>query len=279
MKTEHAEDKAVFTEQERCLRCKGTGFIGKAVDVEGNPIGAADNAQGKWSYEEVAQLLGMSEERSSNYNLVVLRDAINASIRNITNERDQLAIAVDEWKEKYFTEKKALSTTCKALVAADQQLATEKERCDEIWRIGKAELAAERDCSRRFEAQVDDCQQQLTAERELRDEARAQREHLIKECARIGVTVNVAIGAPVTEAYVLVNTALNAAIAEALASETTSLLQSKAVNDAISAAQQPLVDALKKCKSQLDMEPQRLPLVERLQGYIKDALAKVKEGK
>ncbi len=38
------------------------------------------------------------------------------------------------------------------------------------------------------------------------------------------------------------------------------------------AAQQPLVDALKKCKSQLDMEPQRLPLVERLQGYIKDAL-------
>ncbi len=38
-----------------------------------------------------------------------------------------------------------------------------------------------------------------------------------------------------------------------------------------------LVDALKKCKSQLDMEPQRLPLVERLQGYIKDALAGVKE--
>ncbi len=35
---------------------------------------------------------------------------------------------------------------------------------------------------------------------------------------------------------------------------------------------QPLVDALKKCKSQLDMEPQRLPLVERLQRYIKDAL-------
>ncbi len=37
-------------------------------------------------------------------------------------------------------------------------------------------------------------------------------------------------------------------------------------------ARHPLIDALKKCKSQLDMEPQRLPLVERLQGYIKCAL-------
>jgi hypothetical protein len=31
-------DVSVFTEAERCPRCKGTGFIGKAVDVEGNPI-------------------------------------------------------------------------------------------------------------------------------------------------------------------------------------------------------------------------------------------------
>lgn len=35
-------------------------------------------------------------------------------------------------------------------------------------------------------------------------EARAQRDWLIKECARIGVTVNVIIGAPLTEAYQLV---------------------------------------------------------------------------
>lgn len=45
----------------------------------------------------------------------------------------------------------------------------------------------------------------LAAERQLRDEARAQREWLIKECGRIGVTVNVRIGAPITEAYELVN--------------------------------------------------------------------------
>ena len=34
----------------------------------------------QWTYEKVAQLLGMSEERSSNYNLVVLRDVINAAL-------------------------------------------------------------------------------------------------------------------------------------------------------------------------------------------------------
>lgn len=34
-----------------------------------------------------------------------------------------------------------------------------------------------------------------------RDEARAQRDWLIKECERIGVTVSVQIGAPITEAY------------------------------------------------------------------------------
>lgn len=37
------------------------------------------------------------------------------------------------------------------------------------------------------------------------DEAREQRDWLIKECGRVGVTVNVKIGAPITEAYRLVN--------------------------------------------------------------------------
>ncbi len=36
---------------------------------------------GEWTYEKVAGLLGMSEERSSNYNLVVLRDAHNAAVK------------------------------------------------------------------------------------------------------------------------------------------------------------------------------------------------------
>jgi len=52
----------------------------------------------------------------------------------------------------------------------------------------------------------------LTKEREradeesaLKDEARGQRERLIKECERIGVKVCVNIGAPLTEAYILSN--------------------------------------------------------------------------
>ncbi len=173
-----------------------------------------------------------------------------------------------------------------------QQLTAERERCDEIWRIGKAELSAERDYGNRLTIQLEEAHQKLAAERDLRDEARAQREHLIKECGRIGVTVNVAIGAPITEAYVLVNTlgdTTDAAIEqkrlEIWRDAPNQLDIQEAVikkldlvhRHAIDKAQQPLVNALKKCKSQLDMEPQRLPLVERLQGYIKDALEIEKE--
>ena len=43
----------VFTEPERCPRCKGTGFIGKAVDVEGKPT----SASGEWTAATVAACL------------------------------------------------------------------------------------------------------------------------------------------------------------------------------------------------------------------------------
>ncbi len=134
-----------------------------------------------------------------------------------------------------------------------------RERCDEIWRIGKAELAAERDCSIRFEAQVDDCQQKLAAEREKRQSI----ESINKSLAQ-------ALDAERERAD------KNADVIEATALELGDARQD---NQQLREQLALLVDALKKCKSQLDMEPQLLPLVERLQRYIKDALAGVKEGK
>ncbi len=149
-------------------------------------------------------------------------------------------------------------------VAINASITAERERCCEIWRIGKAELAAEQ---------------------ELRDEARAQRDHLIKECGRIGVTVNVAIGAPITEAYVLVNTlgdTTDAAIDSAVdAAHQEILILRQNLERDIAAAQQPLVDALtfymKICGNtayQLGRDTAR-----EMYDCGKSALAKVKEGR
>jgi hypothetical protein len=44
-------------------------------------------------------------------------------------------------------------------------------------------------------------------------------------------------------------------------------------NEGYEKGRKPLVDALQKIKVQLDMEPQMLPLIERLQKYVADALA------
>lgn len=56
-----------------------------------------------------------------------------------------------------------------------------------------------------FRNDILDLRRQLAKEIAFKDEARKQRDWLIKECERIGVLVNVAIGAPIEEAYRLVN--------------------------------------------------------------------------
>src|SRR5436190_17340567 len=76
----------------------------------------------------------------------------------------------------------------------------------------------------------------LAAECQLRDEAIAQREWLIKECGRIGVTVNVRIGAHITEAYQLVNTQLlsaQAAIEEVLKIAHTGINEGNMISAAL----------------------------------------------
>ena len=91
-------------------------------------------------------------------------------------------------------------------------------------------------------------EQQLAAERENSTEARAQRDWLIKECARIGVTVNVAIGAPNTEAYRLVNE-----------------------------ARKPLVDLLARVKPFIQAQSlDKIDQAKAIMREVNDALAKVK---
>lgn len=96
-------------------------------------------------------------------------------------------------------------------------------------------------------------------------EARAQREWLIKECARVGVTVNVQIGAPLTEAYRLVNQLARGAPQIPVASTQTgeSVLQAKP-EPSLSTREAALVEALEKA---LDMALDEVWFTFRPKGY------------
>lgn len=106
---------AVFTEPERCPRCKGTGFIGKAVDVEGNLIPKPTD---EWT--EIAQEAAKTIQR--NYDRATYKlDWITGVIQ------DAITAALAAGREKV----KVANTQCKTIAAlmqdAEQQLAAERK--------------------------------------------------------------------------------------------------------------------------------------------------------
>jgi hypothetical protein len=62
-----------------------TAQLESARDIERNRLKGLTDKTKPWTYEKVCSLLGMSVERTTNYNVVVLKDAINAAIKEASN--------------------------------------------------------------------------------------------------------------------------------------------------------------------------------------------------
>lgn len=90
------EREAVFTEAERCPRCKGIGFIGKAVDVEGKPIPTT-------GVEEVRAIRDEWDKREPTtveQQLADLQTCVDAVQRNRDEIHQQLAAEQGKWKQE-----------------------------------------------------------------------------------------------------------------------------------------------------------------------------------
>ncbi len=131
-------DQPVFTVAERCPRCKGIGFIGKAVDTEGNPIPKPTTGEKfLWDEKYVDYRLGRDASWSqiieaANYSINAALDAEEKRANDSIEENVRLMNRLAAEREKVAFRDKVIAQQRDALQRFQDQLDAKRERVQTI---------------------------------------------------------------------------------------------------------------------------------------------------